>query len=174
MEAASLSPGRQLHQDHTSQNLEKYFSTHFSNDGHWVQHPKSNCYSFQAKSGMIIHVSSSQCLLKRKALFIPFPAVQLGCQWCLHPLIRHQRFLRSGGIAWQVHQTPQTSHPPWRDFATLLPLMLTAWWATLENVRKLFTGNIGNPIWSQCAETHAAATVSSPSVFPSLSPKTVQ
>lgn len=113
---------------------------------------------------MIIHVSSSQCLQKRKALFIPFPAVQLGCQWRLHPLIRHQRFLSK-----LENRVTSPSNPPAGGFSTSASSKArTTWWASLENGRKQFTGNTGNPILSQRGDTHAA-NVSSPSVFPSIS-----
>lgn len=139
-------------------------------DRHCVRHPKSNCYSFKAKSGMIIHVSSSQCLVKRKAPFIPFPAVQLGCQWRPHPLIRHQCFLRSGRVVWQVHQPPRPPlSPPRRDLAPLLSLKLTQHGERCSRTaEKQFTGNTGNPILSQRADTHSAIAVSSLSVFPSI------
>lgn len=115
---------------------------------------------------MIIHVSSSQCLVKSKAPFIPFPAVQLGCQWRPHPLIRHQCFLRS------EESRDKSIKLPAEGFSTSASSKAhTTCWAPLENGRKQFTGNTGNPILSQRAHTHAAATVSSPPVFPSISPE---
>lgn len=68
---------------------------------------------------MIIHVSSSQCLLERKAPLHPFSSCSAGVSVASSSLNKTSVFLEK----WRNRVT-SPSNPPRRDLAPLLPLKL--------------------------------------------------